>query len=66
MITFSATSFPLPSKLHLGGQKFEARVKYPNYILVFINPEYHLPRTMIIIEVGFTESHLEPLIDMQH
>lgn len=49
LITFSATGFPT-------GRKSEARVKYPDYALVFMDPEYHLPRPTIILEVGFTES----------
>lgn len=66
MITFSATGFPLPGKLDLGGRKSGARVKYPGYALVFIDPEYHLPRPTIILEVGFTESYSDLLIDMRH
>ena len=41
-------------------------MKYPDYALVFIDPAYHLPRPAIILEVGFTESYLDLLIDMQH
>lgn len=46
MTTFSAIGF-------LIGRKSEARVKCTDYALVFMDPEYHLPRPTIM---GFTES----------